>query len=161
MTRRTAAVYLVLILIFGLEFVLFVLPIVTTHPSEGARRRWEQNYSFLLPPNCTDFRADWQNQDVGVHIFSFRCPGNMSGPDVLLYLLAKLSPGFKLVEQQKNELVVRRPVTYSNPMGFDEYRFIYSHDEHRIFGMFANLDDELSVHGELVDKLRQVVRQFR
>jgi hypothetical protein len=132
-----------------------ITPILTTNPNERARRHWEKDYALLLPRNYSDFQAHWQSQDVGVRIFSFRCPENMTGDEVLRRLAERL-PEFKTADQQMdNEVALRRPVSYSGPGGFDEYRFIYRRKEHRVYGMFANLDSESTIHAELKKNLRK------
>jgi hypothetical protein len=132
-----------------------VVPIITTVPSERARQRWEKDYSSLLPRNYSDFQAHWQSQDVGVRIFSFKCPLDLTGDQVLQQLVDRL-PAFETVGRAVNEVVVRRPITYSGEPGFDEYRFVYRPKRHRVYGLFANLDSETAAHGELLRKLRDV-----
>jgi hypothetical protein len=132
-----------------------VLSIVSTVPGERARRHWENDYASLLPPNYSDFRAHWQNPDVGVRIFSFRCPPKMTGDQVLQHLSDGLT-GFKPVDKGINEIAVRRSVTYADPDGFDEFRFVYVPATHRAFALFANLDDEMDAHDGLVKKLKSV-----
>jgi hypothetical protein len=53
----------------------------------------------------------------------------------------------------------RLPVTYSDPAGFDEFRFIFHEENGRIYGMFANLDSEMEVHRPLVQRLHEVAQQ--
>ncbi len=141
-------------LAFAATFAM-ILPILTTVPNEQARKHWEKNYATLLPRGYRDFRAHWQSQDIGVQIFSFYCPDRMTGDEVLRHIANKL-PGFKTVNQTPNEVALRRTVTYSNPDGFDEYRFVYRPNTHRVYGMFANLDDEAEVHGQLLKKLEEI-----
>jgi hypothetical protein len=137
--------------------LLIAWPIITTRPSQAAARRWETDYSSFLPPGYTDFRAHWQSQDVGVRIFSFRCPGGWGGDLSLRYLRSHIAE-FTMHKEMHDELALRRPVSYSDPAGFDEYWFIYESENDRIFGMFANLDDETDVHEALIKKLREIAR---
>jgi hypothetical protein len=53
----------------------------------------------------------------------------------------------------------RLPVTYSDPAGFDEFRFIFHEENGRIYGMFANLDSEMEVHRPLVQRLHEVAQE--
>jgi hypothetical protein len=129
-----------------------VIPILTTKPDERARRHWEKEYASLLPRNYSDFQAHWQSQDTGVRIFSFRCPENMTEDQILRHLTDGPT-GFNATKHRPSEVVIRRPVTYSDPAGFDEFRFVYRPRRHRVFGLFANLDSETSVHEELIKKL--------
>jgi hypothetical protein len=137
-----------------------VMPILSTKPDKQARQYWEKEYASLLPRDYSDFQAHWQSQDVGVRIFSFRCPEELTGNQVLRDLAAGL-PEFKPFDHRINEVVVRRPIAYSDSAGFDEFRFVYRPMGHRVFGLFANLDSEAAVHEELVKKLDEVARHIR
>jgi hypothetical protein len=148
-----------ILLLLALDLYL-VFPILTTVPSERARRVWEKDYASMLPPGYTDFRAHRQSQDVGVRLFSFRCPEKMSGEQVLTYLTQHMA-GFQTVEQTATGVALRRPATYSDQRGFDEFRFVYRPGSYRVFGFYANLDSELDVHGELVKELEQLARSAR
>lgn len=134
---------------------LTIPPIFTTRPSRETVRHWEEDYSSFLPPGYTDFRGHWQSQDVGVRIFSFRCPHGWGGDRSLRYLKSHIA-AFKPYEEEHDEVALRCPVDYSDPAGFDEYRFIYQKENDKIFGMFANLDSEMDVHGALVKQLREI-----
>ena len=76
-------------------------------------------YAGVLPAGYSDFRAHWQQQDIGVHIFSYRCPEGMQGQQVL-GLLAGQVGGFQLHSRSPEEIVLRRPNTCWDPGGFDE-----------------------------------------
>jgi hypothetical protein len=145
----------VVISLVPLATFIAILPILSTRPSSRASEHWEKEYASLLPPNYGDFRAHWQSQDVGVRIFSFRCPTDMTGEQAVRHLVDRL-PGFVTSDRRLNEVAVRRSVTYSDAEGFDEYRFVYRPREHRVYGLFANLDSEKAVHGELVKKLEEL-----
>jgi hypothetical protein len=135
-----------------------VAPLLSTRPSKAAVRRWEEDYSSLLPPGYTDFRGHWQSQDVGVRIFSFRCPDGWDGERVLRHLAGRLTR-FKIYEQRPGEVALRRPVTYSGPAGFDEFRFVNQGENGRIYGMFANLDSEMDVHRAVVQQLYEIAQK--
>jgi hypothetical protein len=141
-------------------FFFAVLPIVTTQPSKAAVRHWAAGYSPLLPPGYTDFEGHWQSQDVGVRIFSFRCPEGWTGERVLRHLTEHISK-FKIHDQRPGEVALRRPVAYSDPAGFDEFRFVYQEKNDRIYGMFANLDSEMDVQGELVKQLHDIAQNAK
>lgn len=156
LTRRTM---LAALAIFGcLAAALFTTaPIFSTRPSSESARHWEEDYSLLLPPGYSDFRGHWQSQDVGVRIFSFRCPDGWGRDRSFRYLTERITP-FKVYEEKLDEIALRRPVKYSDPGGFDEYRFVYEVENDRICGMFANLDSEMDVHGALVKQLREIAQ---
>ena len=146
--------------IFGclVFFAWCVAPIVSTLPSQTAVRRWEEDYSSLLPPGYTDFRGHWQSHDVGVRIFSFRCPDGWDGERALRHL-AEVITQFKVYEQKPGEVALRRRVTYSDPAGFEEFRFIHHAGNSRMYGMHANLDSEMEVHRSLVEELHQIAQK--
>jgi hypothetical protein len=121
-------------------------------------RRWEEDYSSLLPPGHTDFRGHLQSYDIGVRIVSFRCPDGWDGERALRHLTGHINQ-FTIYEQKPGEAALRRPVTYSDPAGFDEFRFIYYEETGRIYGMFANLDSEMEVHRSLVQRLREIAQK--
>ena len=158
LSRTSIRTVLALIACFT-AVILIAWPIITTQPSMAAARHWEEDYSTFLPPGYTDFSGHWQSQDVGVRIFSFRCPRGWGGDRSLRYLRSHIA-GFTMHEKTDDELALslRHPVNYSDPAGFDEYRFIYERDSDKVFGMFANLDDEMDVHEALVKKLREIAR---
>ena len=47
-------------------------------------------------------------------------------------------------------------MTYSDPNGFEEYRFVCVPAAHRVYAMFADLDSEMVVHPGLVERLHQI-----
>jgi hypothetical protein len=137
---------------------LTVAPIISTQPSRQANRHWEEDYSRLLPPGYTDFRGHWQSQDVGVRIFSFHCPDGWNGERALGYLAERTSQLklYEIYQEKPGEVALRQPVNYSGPGGFNEFRFSYRSEHNRIYGMFANLDSEMDVHGALVKQLHEI-----
>ena len=139
-------------------FAWCVAPIGSTLPSQTAVRRWEEDYSSLLPPGYSDFRGHWQSHDTGVRIFSFRCPDGWDRERALRHLAEHIAQ-FSVYEQKPGEVALRRPVTYSDPAGFDEFRFMCRDRNSRIYGMFANLDSEMEVHRSLVEKLAEIAQK--
>ena len=135
--------------------LLLVAPIFSTHPSKSAVRKWESTYSFLLPYNYSDFRGHWQSQDVGVHIFSFCYPEGLDGEEVLDSLAGRLG-AYRVHQRLPGEIALRRRVTYSDPNGFDEFRFVCVPSARRVYAMFANLDSEMEVQSELVEHLHTI-----
>jgi hypothetical protein len=73
--------------------------------------------------------------------------------------LAEHIAQFSVYEQKPGEVALRRPVTYSDPAGFDEFRFMCRDRNSRIYGMFANLDSEMEVHRSLVEKLAEIAQK--
>jgi hypothetical protein len=139
-------------------FAWCVAPIFSTQPSKTTVRRWEEDYSSLLPLGYTDFRGHWQSHDIGVRIFSFRCPDGWDGERALQHLAEHINQ-FKIYEHKPGEVALRRPARYSNLAGFDEFRFIYQEGNGRIYGMFANLDSEMDAHRALVGQLREITQK--
>jgi hypothetical protein len=128
----------------------------STRPSARSERFWEkQLYSKVLPNGYSDFRAHWQQQDTGVHIFSFRWPEDSNGEKVLNDLVNHAS-GFQLYEQAANEVAVRRPNTCWEPQGFDEFRFLSVPATGRVYVMFASLDSERETHPTLVKEFHKI-----
>jgi hypothetical protein len=138
-----------------LSALALAAPILSTKPSGRAADRWEKLYSSILPAGYSEFRARWQSQDVGVHIFSFRCPAATQRDQVFDHIVARL-PGFRVSDKQTNEVALRRPATYSDPGGFDEFRIIYVPDAREFVAMYANLDSEFDVHDKLVAKMHDI-----
>ena len=135
--------------------VLLVAPVFSTRPSLSAVRHWEASYSPVLPPGDSDFRGHWQNQDIGVHIFSFRYPDGVESEDVLSLLVDRLDK-YRVQERIPGEVALRRGVTNSDPNGFNEFRFVCVPAAHRVFAMFANLDSEMEVHPKLMEHLHKI-----
>jgi hypothetical protein len=138
-------------------YVSSVAPMYSAHPSKDAERYWEKSYASFLPPGYSDFGGHWQDQDIGVAIFSFRRPQGKSVEEALNFI-GNHSAGFKRQAQRNGEVVLRRSVTYSDPAGFDEFRFVRGAGNDRIYAMFANLDSEMEALHKLVEKLREVSR---
>jgi hypothetical protein len=63
---------------------------------------------------------------------------------------------YQVYERGPGELALRQRVTYSNPNGFDEFRFLCIGNTRRVYAMFANLDSEMAVHPGLVKTLHSV-----
>ncbi len=152
---RLVEVLIVLGIMVGLLWM--IAPIFSSHPSSSAVRHWEANYSSLLPPGYSDFRGHWQNHDIGVQIFSFRLPDGAECELVLDGLVTRLSD-YRVHRRVPGEVALRRSVTYSNPDGFDEYRFLCEPSSGRVYAMFANLDSEMDAHLRLVEQLHAIAR---
>lgn len=135
--------------------LLLIAPVFSTRPSRSAVRHWEANYSPVLPHGYSDFRGHWQSQDVGVHIFSFRYPEGLDCEEVLDGVKSRLG-AYRVHRRVPGEIALRRSVTYSDPNGFDEFRFVCVPAAHRVYAMFANLDSEMEVHPELVEHLHKI-----
>jgi hypothetical protein len=138
-------------------FILSIVPIFSSRPSKRAVRRWEASYSSILPPGYSDFLGHWQSQDIGVQIFSFHLPDGAKCEDVLSVFIKRIDK-YRLHERVPGEVALRRRVTYSDPNGFDEYRLVCVPATHRVYGMFANLDDEMEVHSKLVEHFHKIAR---
>src|SRR4051794_26749630 len=63
---------------------------------------------------------------------------------------------YRVHQRVLGEIALRRGVTYSDPNGFDEYRFVCVPAAHRVYAMFANLDSEMVVHPGLVERLHKI-----
>jgi hypothetical protein len=138
--------------------VATVAPILTTRPSETARRHWEMEYSPFLPSGYGDFRAHWQNHDTTTRVFSFSRPANLSEQGVLDHLASAL-PEFRVHDRRPGELVLRRPFLYSRDR-FDEYFFLSRPARGRIYGMYAILGpDDAKRHAHLVELFRKDASQ--
>jgi hypothetical protein len=155
---RTLRIEIVAVIGCLIAVIFIISPILTTRPSKATVRHSEEDYSSLLPPGYTDFRGHWQSQDVGVRIFSFQCPEGRRGDESLRHLTEHIAQ-FRIYEEKPGEVALRRSVTYSDPAGFDEFRFIYQKENNRIYGMFANLDSEMNVHGALVEQLHEIAQK--
>jgi hypothetical protein len=134
---------------------MLVGPLFSTRPSQSTVRQWEATYSSVLPPGYSDFRGHWQSQDIGVHIFSFRCPEGLDCDGVLGGMEVRLR-AYRVHQRVPGEIALRRSVSYSDPNGFDEFRFVCAPATHRVYAMFANLDSEMQVHQELVERLHKI-----
>ncbi len=125
-----------------------------SQPTEQSRKYWEKEYVSILPNGYTDFQALWQDSDVGARMFSFKCPNDMSGQQVLDHLVKRLA-GYEPHETGADLVALERGTMISYPNGFDEFRFVYRKRDHRIFGMEANLDDR-NEHSRLVSILDRI-----
>jgi hypothetical protein len=145
----------VLALVCFVVLLIIITPVFSTRPSRSAVSHWEANYSPVLPPGYSDFRGHWQSQDIGVQIFSFGYPEGVKCEDVLSSLVARLAK-YQVHQRVPGEVALRCSVTYSDPNGFDEFRFVCAPAARRVYAMFANLDDEMESHPRLVEHLHQI-----
>ncbi len=134
---------------------LLMAPLFSTRPSRSAVLHWEARYSDVLPHGYSDFRGHWQSQDVGVHIFSFRYAEGLDCEEVLDRVKDRLG-AYRIHQRVPGEIALRRSVTYSDPNGFDEFRFVCVSADRRMYAMFANLDSEKEVHPGLVERLHNI-----
>jgi hypothetical protein len=86
------------------------------------------------------------------------CPDNVSGLEVLNHLVQHL-PGFEPYEVRADRVALKRPSTHFDPEGFDEFRFIYRAQDHRMFGLFADLDTEWEVHSDLIKQFEAIAQK--
>lgn len=141
-----------------IAILLVVAPIFSNHPSKSAVRRWEVIHSPVLPQGYSDFRGHWQDQDVGVHIFSVRYPDGLDCEAILDGLVGRLK-AYQVHQRVPGEIAFRQGVTESDPNGFNEYRFICAPEVHRVYIMFANLDSEMVVHPGLMGRLDRIASE--
>lgn len=128
-------------------------PAITTVPSETARRRWEADYQPLLPAGYSDFRADWQSQDTGTRIFSFRCPEMLTGRASVIEIVKRLG-GFELYATNGIGAALRR-TSDSGRNKIDEYRLAYREKDHRMFALYSN--EKLQVHDAMLRQFEAMV----
>ncbi len=145
------------IAVCGFVFAVVVWPFVTTAPSEARRRRWEMDYASILPRGYTDFRAHFQSDDVGVRVFSVRLH-RQDSPGHFFESASRALDQFSVLEHSPGRMVLRRSVTYSDPGGFDEFRFEWRGGSRRVYVLFANLDSEMDIHAALVRQFEQIIQ---
>ncbi len=116
---------------------------------------WQKSMREGLVPGYINFTAHWLDSDIAAYIFSYTCPVSISGEDVFT-LLQKQIHNFHLNSQTEATLVLRRPLSYSGPGGFDEWRFMYDKETRVMTVLFANLDSEVErkAHSSIVNKVK-------
>jgi hypothetical protein len=116
---------------------------------------WQKNFKRGIIPNYTDFRAHWVSVDIAAYIFSYRCPTGLTDRNAFKILKDQI-PNYTVNAEGAGELVLRQPVTYSGPGGFNEWRFLYDQSSERMTVLFANLDSpsERRCHNRIIDRLK-------
>lgn len=137
--------------IIGLFTVFWIFD--PTYPSESIAREWEKNYRNEITNEVTDFEGHWLDSDIAAYIYSYKqSSGSIAEHQARLIKALK---DFRVIERDENVLVLRRSVTYSQPDGFDEWRFLFDQDTKLVTVLFANLDSELWAHADLVKRTNE------
>ncbi len=134
-----------IIAIFGLYWW-----IESPHPSESNVRAWEKNYRTNVTDNFSEFQGHWLSADIAAYIYSYNHTSDSTQThqkDIIRSLR-----DFSIYSQTDNLLVLRKPVTYSSPRGFDEWRFLFDADSRIVTVLFANLDSEMECADKLANK---------
>lgn len=149
------------------QLVLFMFIISTvgcdSKPGPVVVRAWQDIHRHAILDEYSNFEGYLNDADVGVAIFSYRIKSQQTNTIVFEKIIEKLkSYGYVLISSEQNELVMRRPVSYSKHNGFDEYRFMASANLQLIVVMFANLDSaaELDMHNEFILKYHRIARDI-
>ena len=138
-----------IIAIFGLYWW-----IESPYPSESSVRAWEKNYRTDVIDNISDFQGHWLSADIGAYIYSYHHTSD-STQTHQKDIIGSLSD-FNIYSQSDNLLVLRQPVTYSRPRGFNEWRFLFNTNSRLVTVLYANLDSEM----ERADDLSRRAQEY-
>lgn len=121
-------------------------------PSPSTVRAWERNYRAEVSNEVADFQGHWLSTDIGAYIYSYHHTAETGAlhQDQLIERLRD----FTIHLRSPGLLVLRRPVTYSRPDGYDEWRFQFDAASNLVTVLFANLDSEVASAGWLIEKAR-------
>ena len=123
------------------------------YPSESEVRAWEENYRREISGEIERFQGHWLSTDIAAYIYSYHHTSD-SVADHQARLIERLQD-FKVHSQSDHLLVLRQPVTYSQPDGYDEWRFLFDSDSALVTVLYANLDSELFAADSLHEKARE------
>jgi len=127
--------------------------IESPYPSESSVRAWEKNYRAKITDNISDFQGHWLSADIGAYIYSYHHTAGSASThqkDIIDSL-----PDFTIYSQSEDLLVLRQPVTYSSPRGFNEWRFLFDADSRLVTVLYANLDSEMDHAGGLARRTQE------
>jgi len=148
--KKLRAVFLI-----GIASLLFAVA-CDSRPSSITTKAWQQSYRQAILEGYSNFRGYYFEDDVGVVIFGYQLTPQITAKDIFDKLIKRLnSDGYKVISTKPNELVMRRPVSYSKYGGFDEYRFVVQEESGRVTVMFANLDSKVEL-----DRYKEFVNEF-
>ena len=119
-------------------------------PTESSVRAWEENYRANITDNISDFQGHWLSADIAAYIYSYHHTAD-SAQTHQKDIIDSLSD-FTIYSQSDTLLVLRKPVTYSNPHGFNEWRFLFDPNSKMVTVLYANLDSEMEYADELASK---------
>ena len=127
--------------------------IESPYPSESSVRAWEKNYRAKVTDNVSDFQGHWLSADIAAYIYSYHYTGD-SVQSHQKEIIESLGD-FIVYSQADTLLVLRKPVTYSSPRGFDEWRFLFDADSRIVTVLYANLDSEMECAEDLANRAQR------
>ena len=139
---RTLGVLSLIGVVGIIALVVLFLWIDSPYPSDSTARAWEDNYRTEVSSEFEHFQGHWLSSDIGAYIYSYRHTSG-SASTHQTKLIERLDK-FTVYSQSENLLVLRQPVTYSRPDGYNEWRFLFSAESPLVTVLYANLDSELS-----------------
>jgi hypothetical protein len=112
------------------------------YPSNSTVRAWEDNYKSEVSSDIEQFQGHWLSGDIAAYIYSYHHTSDSSAKHQA-QLIEHLHD-FEVHSHSGNLLVLRQSVTYSQPDGYNEWRFLFDEDSSLVTVLYANLDSELS-----------------
>ncbi len=123
------------------------------YPSDSTARAWEENYRSEVSSDIERFQGHWLSSDIAAYIYSYHHTSN-SAEAHQAKLIERLGD-FTIHSHSGTLLVLRQPVTYSGPDGYNEWRFIFDDESSLVTVLYANLDSELSSAEWLNEKTQE------
>jgi len=119
----------------------------------------EKGNPEALYPDYRRLRSHWNDSDIAAYIFSYRVAAETPEEELFEYF-EQNNKSFHRHEKEAGLLVLRRPVSYSGPGGFDEWRFLHHADSGTVTVLWANLDSraERRAHEGMIRNLAEIHR---